>query len=149
MIYQVLFYLSLAAIAVGCAVAGWMVTRRPLKPFARNLLIFLIVFEAITAALHLFALSNRGVAFLDWFFDLQYEFNLGSIFSALQLMVIAFVALLNVLIVPGQKLWQRLYWLLLVGVFVFLSIDEFYSIHETLGDGRTVSEYWRRQRVCR
>lgn len=143
MIYQLLFYLSLAAIAFGCVVAAWVVTRRPLKPFARNLLIFLILFEIVTAALHLVALSNRGVAFLDWFFDLQYEYNLGSIFSALQLMVIAFVAMLNVVIVPGQKLWQRLYWVLLVGVFVFLSIDEFYSIHETLGDGRTVSEYWR------
>src|SRR5690606_9494823 len=104
MIFQILFYLSLLAIVAGCVVAGWAVTRRPLKPFARNLLILLVLFEIITAGAHLFALSNRGAAFWDWFFDLQYEFNLGSIFSALQLMVIAIVAAINVVIVPNQKL---------------------------------------------
>lgn len=143
MIFQILFYLSLAAIAAGCLVAAWTVTRRPLKPFARNLLILLILFEIVTAAAHLYALSNRGLPFWDWFFDLQYEYNLGSIFSALQLGVVAVVALINAFVTPRSKLWQRLYWLLLFAIFTFLSIDEFYSIHETLGDGRTVSEFWR------
>jgi sugar lactone lactonase YvrE len=143
MIFQILFYLCLIAIAAGCVVAAYIVKRHPLKPFARNLLITLIILEIITAAFHLYAISNRGAAFWDWFFDLQYELNLGSIFSALQLMVVAIVAFINVFVVANQKLWKRLYWLLLAGVFVFLSIDEFYAIHETLGDGRTVSEFWR------
>src|SRR5688572_1281324 len=141
-LFKLLFYASLVAIAVGCVVAAWMVTRRPLKPFARNLLITLIVFEFITAMAHLAALSNAFPSFWDWFFDLQYEYNLGSIFSALQLMVIAVAALINGLLTPGLKLWQRAYWLLLVGVFTYLSLDEFYSFHETLGS-RVPTEAWR------
>lgn len=143
MIYQVLFGLSLVAIVVCCVVAASIIVRRPLKPFARNLLLFLIIFEIITAVLHLYAISNRGAAFWDWFFDLQYEFNLGSIFSALQFFVIAAVALLSAWMVPTLKLGHRFYWLLLTVLFIYLGIDEFYSIHETLGDGRTVTEYWR------
>lgn len=142
MLFRVLFFLSLAAIAAGCIGAAWMVTRRPLKPFARNLLIVLIVFEIITAAMHLFALNNLFPPFWDWFFDLQYEYNLGSIFSALQLMVVAVAALINSLLTPGLNLWQRGYWLLLTAAFAFLGLDEFYSFHETLGS-RVPTEAWR------
>src|SRR5688500_18979377 len=111
-LFKLLFFASLAAIAVGCVVAAWMVTRRPLRPFARNLLIMLILFEFVTALAHLAALSDAFPSFWVWFFDLQYEYNLGSIFSALQLLVIAVAALINGLLTPGLKVWQRAYWLL-------------------------------------
>lgn len=142
MLFRLLFWLSLVAIAAACVAAAVIVARRPLKPFARNLLLALIGFELITAAAHLISLANATPPFWDWFLDLQYELNLGSIFSSLQLMVVALAALVCAVGVPGLRRWQRLYWLLLVAAFAFLSLDEFYSFHETLG-GRVETEAWR------
>ena len=141
-VYQILFVISILGIFGICAFTAWFVTRRPLQPFARNLLIVLIVLEIGLATLHILTFNSGLPPFWKWFFDLQYEMNLGSIFSALQLFIIMTVALVNALLTPGLTLWQRAYWLLLVMVFLYLSIDEFYELHETFGS-RVPTEAWR------
>jgi hypothetical protein len=141
LIYQILFVFSvIVAITIGI-VGARLIARRPLKPFARNLLIGIIIFEVVLGVLHLLAAGDLFPPYWNWFFDLQYERNLGAIFSSLQLMLIAAIALVNLLLTPGLKWGQRLYWLFLAVTFVYLSCDEFYSCHETFG-GRVPSDNW-------
>jgi hypothetical protein len=95
MIYRLLFALSLMTIGISCVIAARIVIRRPLKPFTRNLLIALIEFELILAALHLFAVTGELPPFWRTFFNMQYEMNLPTVFSSLQLMVIALAAFVS------------------------------------------------------
>lgn len=142
MLFRVLFWLSLAVIGGAIVIALLVIARRPLKPFARNLLLVLIGLEIAVAGAHLVSLANTMPPFWDWFFDLQLELNLGSIFSSLQLMVIALAALLIAFTLPVRQRWRRAYWLLLAAGFAFLSIDEFYALHETMGS-RVETDAWR------
>ncbi len=141
-VYQLLFLISIVSIFAMCAFTFWFVNRRPLPPFARNLLIILVILEIILAACHLMTFNSTLPPFLKWFFDLQYELNLGSIFSALQLFIIMAVTLIIAVNTPDLNRWQRAYWILLALVFLYLSLDEFYSFHETLGS-RVPTEAWR------
>lgn len=144
MIFQILFFIALLAIFIACFVAVRSVTKGSLRPFARNLLISLFVFEVLLAIADVMNYRYAGQIppFWEWFFDLQDELNLGAIFSAIQLMLVAMVALVISLRTPDLKRWQRGYWLLLTLTFVYLGLDEFYSFHETLG-GRVPTEFWR------
>lgn len=141
MIYQLLFIAALLTGIVVCGLAVYTVRHRPVKPFARNLLLMLVAFEIFLAVFHILAARNTFPTYWNWFFDLQYERNLGAMFSSVQLMLVAAVALINALLTPGLKIWQRLYWLLLTATFIFLSFDEFYAIHETWG-GRVPTSAW-------
>ncbi len=141
MIYKILFLAVILATAVIAFIIVRGIRQKPLKPFARNLLIGIVLIEVFLAVMHLLAAQDRFPTYWNWFFDLQYERNLGAIFSSLQLMVIAFVAGANMLFTPNLKLSQRLYWLLLVVTFIYLSFDEFYAFHETFG-GRVPTSDW-------
>ena len=141
--YQLMFFGLLAAIFVTCAVVVGLLRRRPMTRFARNLLIVFVVTEVVLTVAHLLATTGNTTlpAYWRWFFNAQYERNLPTLFSSLQLMVVAVVALINGLATPGLKLGQRLYWLVVVLIFGFMGIDEFYMIHETFG-GYTASDAW-------
>ncbi len=141
-VFQLLFFASIAAIAGFCFYSARIVWKGGINPLTRNFLLIAIFLEIVLAALHLIAESNQAPGFWDWFLDLQYEMNLGTIFSAVQLFTIAMVALVNGWLTPELKIWQRLYWTLLTITFVYLSLDEFYSFHETLLT-RTPTEAWR------
>jgi len=142
-VLQLAFFVIILAIAGFCLVVAVLLSRRGLRPLARNLLIAVIVAEVILAVLHL--LQAAGV-FSDgataWFFDLRHERNLGTSFSSLQLMMVGFVALSVALFAPGFRLWQRAYWLLASVLFAYLSFDEFYSLHNYFG-GRGPSDAYQ------
>ena len=70
--------------------------------------------------------------FFEWFFNLSRELALGATFSSMLLMAIGVMAFLNGLVLPTSRLWKRGYWFLLGVVFVFLGLDEYYVIHETI-----------------
>ena len=141
--YQLLFFGLLAVIFVTCAIVVRMLLRRPMTLFARNLLIVFLLTEVLLTAAHLLATTGNTAlpAYWRWFFNAQYERNVPTLFSSLQLMLIAVVALINGLAAPGLKLGQRLYWLVVVLFFGFMGVDEFYMIHETFG-GYTASDAW-------
>jgi DNA-binding beta-propeller fold protein YncE len=141
--YQFLFVALLAVIAVTAALVVGFLRRRPLTRFTRNLLIAFLLIEALLTIAHMLATTgNPSIpAYWRWFFNAQYERNLPTLFSSLQLMLIAVMALINGLFSPGLKLGQRVYWLVVVFVFGFMGIDEFYMIHETFG-GYTASDAW-------
>jgi hypothetical protein len=140
--YQFLFEVSLLVIAYCVAVATLIVTRRRLRPFARNLLIGLILFEIVLAVAHLQVLERGLNSFWTFFLNLQYELTAGAIFSAFQLAFVGLLAFVNGWLTPDLKWWQRAYWLLLTATFIYLGLDEYHAFHETLG-GRVPSEFWR------
>ncbi|MBZ0297119.1 MAG: hypothetical protein K8L99_31460, partial [Anaerolineae bacterium] len=143
LLFQLLFFAAIAFIAGMCVFTVWYTNRHPLRPFARYLLLILIAMEIVLAVLHMLQFYNTNMpGFWRWFFDLQYELNLGTIFSTVQLALIAGVALIIFFGLPEAKWWQRLYWLLLAAVFFYLMADEFYSFHETLLS-RNPTEAWR------
>lgn len=141
--YPLFFFGLLLAIAMTCGVVIWMLSKRPMRRFTRNLLIGFIIVEALLTVAHLLATTgDTGLpTYWRWFFNAQYERNLPTVFSSIQLMVIAVTAFINGMATPGLKLWQRLYWLVVVFIFGFMSIDEFYMIHETWG-GFTATDAW-------
>ena len=142
MVYRILFYASVVAIIGDCLVALWLVLRHPLHRFARHVLVALVLFEIIATIGHVEAVSGNLPSFWAWFFNLEYELNLGAVFSSAQLMAVAACALLIVLMASGLNRLQRGYWLFVGLTFTFLSVDEFYSLHETLGS-HFVTDTWR------
>ncbi len=93
------------------------------------LLLGAIAIEAVLIALHLLALSS-GQQSLVRLFHLNLERNLPTWFSSMQLFLVA-LALFSLPLsrLPATPRWQLL---LFAGIFLFLSIDEFVSLHETI-----------------
>ena len=69
--------------------------------------------------------------FWGWFFNSSAEGNSAAIITSTILLMIAVSALIIVWRASATW-WQRGYWLLVCALFAFLSLDEFYSIHEDI-----------------
>lgn len=141
--YQLFFFGLLAAIFVTIGIVARLLSRRPMARFGRNLLISFVLVELLLTAAHMLATTGDTSlpAYWRWFFNAQYERNLPTLFSSVQLVLVAVVALVNGLATPRLGLWRRLYWLVVVFIFGFMGVDEFYTIHETWG-GYTASDAW-------
>lgn len=74
-----------------------------------------------------------GLDFWGWFLDATAEHNISAMWMSSELMVIGWVALMLVLW-PGAL--RRFYWAILAALFIFLSLDEYYAIHESI-------DFWR------
>lgn len=66
---------------------------------------------------------------LRWLFDFNKELNIPAIYSGITLLFSAFLLLHIYLTKEGKK---KLPWLILSGIFLFLSLDEIIGIHERL-----------------
>src|SRR4051812_45664948 len=97
MIDRLLFFAALGVTAAGVIIAYAIARRHHLKPFVRNLLIFLGLFEIFLGVMHIYIHTNPTTfpAYWNWFFNVRYEFNLGSIFSGAQLMMICIAGVIN------------------------------------------------------
>ncbi|HLB47899.1 MAG TPA: hypothetical protein VJL59_12900 [Anaerolineales bacterium] len=128
---ELLFLLiTVPAILVFTLMGVWYANKF-LSPFARRLFIVMILLQAVIAGLDL--LITQGIpAFWKWFLYIHAELNAGTIFASAQLMIVALAAFINGTVQPPLKLWQRLYWYLLAGAFVYLSLDEYFTIHEVV-----------------
>jgi hypothetical protein len=103
-----------------------------LTPFARNLLVALLIVALAMGGLHALARLPGIPPFWARLFNLDAEFTLGPLLTATVLLAAGLVALANGLWAILPRLWQRLYWLLLGGMLVYLSLDEYFSIHESI-----------------
>ena len=81
-------------------------------------------------------LPEASYTFWGWFFDSTAEQAGSALLSSVQLVAIGLVALVIARWVARG--WQRLYWGALAGVFVFLGIDEYYALHESVLIWRTL-----------
>ena len=135
----------LAVIFVLVAALLWalrLLTKAPLNPAIRNLLIGLGLVEAALFLLHTTTWADAQITgFADWFFDLDREFNLGSTFASTQFMLISLAALICAGV---ARRVPRLYWLLLSAAFAFLAADEYFIIHEQIFERFNLpGEWWR------
>jgi len=94
-----------------------------LTPFARSLLVILLVIALAMGGLHAFARLPGIPPFWARLFNLDAEFTLGPLLTATVLLAGGLVAAANGLWADLPRLWKRLYWWLLGGLLVFLSFD--------------------------
>ena len=100
--------------------------------FFLSIVVLLTVLHGITQAMFLSTL-NEDLLELTEYFDLDIEKNIPSLYSAFAILC---SSLLFFCIASLEKKQQerRRYWLGLAAVFLFLSLDEAFALHEGLGD---------------
>ena len=104
-----------------------------MRPAVRYTLLTLAIFGGAWSLLNIIVKGDK--TFWGWFFSDSAEFTVNAMLSSALLLTIALTALLNALR-PRIPLASRIPWLLPVVFFLFLSLDEYYSYHETV-------ESWR------
>lgn len=125
----VLILFLLAGYFVLIRLALW----RFLQPFARRLLVGLGILSGTWSLLNITTKGDR--TFWGWFFSDSAELTGGAMYSSCLLLLIASTALLNALH-PAASRWRRLLWLGPAAFFLFMSLDEYYSFHETVNTWR-------------
>ncbi len=123
----------------------FILTRQPIHPAIRNLLIALVAIEVLLFGLHTTTSADADITgFWDWFFDLDKESTLGNMFSAVQMALVGMDAQINGIGKQRYGRWPRLYWGLLAAGFMFLGFDEYFMIHEYLFERWGLpGELWR------
>ncbi|RPI97956.1 MAG: hypothetical protein EHM39_08730, partial [Chloroflexi bacterium] len=123
----------LAVLVVIYVVSLRVVLWRFLGPFARKTL---VVVTLVVIAWGLFnSLTRWDRTFWGWLFASNNELAFGAMMSSLTLMLAGLVALINAW--RPVALTARLPWLVLAAAFIFMGLDEYYSIHEA-------SDVWNR-----
>ncbi|MGB5685406.1 MAG: hypothetical protein WBM35_06330 [Candidatus Electrothrix sp.] len=110
-----------------------------LKIHPRETALFFLAFVILLTVLHtiaqavLFYTENQDVTNLTGYVDLDIEKNIPSFYSGFALF---FSSLLFFCLSSLDKKQRKKcrYWLGLAGVFLFLSLDETFSLHERLGN---------------
>jgi hypothetical protein len=125
---QVFFAITISAILVFLG-SGFVFANKVLSGITKTIFLFMVVVQAGLAALYLFSITITGPSFWKWFFHIHAELNAGAMYGATQLMAVCLLAMLNSVVVPG-RVWQRVFWLILAAIFLFLSLDEYFVIHE-------------------
>ncbi|MBC7811707.1 MAG: hypothetical protein H7175_11195, partial [Burkholderiales bacterium] len=135
----VVYFAALAFVSALAIFALALVIDAKPKPFVRNTLITLLVLEVVLTALQVVSWQPHTAPFLRWFFNMNVEWSLGTVFSSAQLLLVSLVALVNA--ARPARWWERVYWLLFSFAFGFMALDEFYIIREYLL-GHTKSDFW-------
>ncbi|MGB4676023.1 MAG: hypothetical protein WBH90_04795 [Aggregatilineales bacterium] len=129
-------WIFLIASITGFSCIALLLALRFMVPQARKLLAALVAFEALLALLHVI-FTPAGNTFASWLFNLNLELTAGAVFSAAQYTVIALIALVNGLRTPQIRPMQRVFWAVLVVLFVWLCADEFLELHESVDSWRS------------
>ncbi len=115
-------------LAMGVYLTAVLLVGRRLPDVIRRLLVGLTIFEI--ALILIYQAIQAPVGFWSWLFDPRSELAIVSSFSAGQHLVIALLALLLALRLPGAGAGRRLYWLVLALPFIFLWTDEYWGMHD-------------------
>jgi len=116
----------------GHAVFLYFLIRRHLSPLAGRVVIGLTVVEAALAGLNILTWGALH-PFWTWFFDLNNELALGTMITSTQYVAVGATAALIAFFAPMSSGWQRVYWLFLAAFFTFFGLDEYFVIHEPIG----------------
>lgn len=108
------------------------ILKNPLTPFARNLLVVLTLAALALGGLNALVKAPGTPPFWARLFNVDSEFTLSPLFTCTVLLAGGLVAFANAIRADLPRLWQRLYWGLLGVLLVYLCLDEYLSIHETL-----------------
>lgn len=132
---QVLTLSALHLITVlALAVIGWGLLPPPQRRPHAVLLILMWAWSV--AALFNFYLQDRG--FFSWFLDPSAEQNLPAMLNTTLLMTLGLFCLSLMRRFMQDRRWiDGLYWFLLAFLFIFLALDEYFSLHEGIVFWRT------------
>ena len=84
------------------------------------------------------SLELRPISEFEWWlWNLDREWNIPSTLASIQLAMVAGVALATAWLAKFRPAWQRLYLVGIGVVFLFFAQDEYFSIHEAVGNWAT------------
>ncbi len=113
-------------------IANYWFAHKFMPPSVRRVYVALVVVEVILGFGDIF--RDYLPPFWAWFFYIHSELNGGAIFSSIQLLAVGIAAATIAFLATDSKAWHRLFWLVLAATFVYLSADEFFTVHEALRD---------------
>ncbi len=124
---------SLIVLALLYAPVVWICYRRlmpRLAPAAWRLATSMLAAQVLVLLLSLGVQTSSKYA--RWLWDFHEEWNIPSTYAAVQLAVVGGVALLTGCFAKPRAAWRRLYLVGIGLVFLFLAVDEFLALHESI-----------------
>lgn len=110
-----------------CLSYRWL--RPRLSPIARRIAVNFILAQVALLVLSLIYQLESG--FTWWLWDLNSEWNVPTLLSAIQFASVAFAAIFAAGAGHGQRVWLRLYFVALALLFFFLGPDDLFQFHES------------------
>lgn len=126
---DLIFYLITWLVVVLYVGGAWWAAKRFFTEPLRTTFVALLSLQAIIAILYMLSFDPHVSIWWNWFFDIHTEFNLEAIFSTAQLMMVVAVAVAN-LVFASPRPPQKIFWVIITLGFIFLALDEYFSIHE-------------------
>lgn len=126
----IFIFIMFCVLIAGSAYTAY--THKQVSLFSRSIVYICLIFIVISVSL--FAYS-RGTIFgpLRHYLDMKHgEFNHTATFSAWVLFLTGLIAILVAFFGKQRSWWLVLHWVYIAGLFVFLSLDEYFSIHENI-----------------
>ena len=121
----------LVSVVVLYSTAAYFIVFRNLKSRSRALFGVLLGCEIVIVIVHLIWVEDR-TTFWSWFVNMDFEMNLGAIFSVTQYTLVVLMTGLIAARMPNLNTGQRLYWSVMTLVMAWLCTDEFFAIHENI-----------------
>jgi hypothetical protein len=108
--------------------------RKLIAPFTYKAIFALYIMQVAAVLLYVYTHNFAG-GFWRWMGDFSYgEFNAAATFGAMITAVASFVFVCIALFAQPLKTWQRAHWLFLAAVFLYFSADEYFMLHEQMGN---------------
>ena len=114
-----------------CLIVYWRLVSR-LLPTGKLLASLLLVAQILVIALSLEIQPTSR--FERWFWDLNQEGNIAATLASTQLALVSVVAMATAWFPRAWQTWRRLYMAGLGLVFLFFAWDEFFLVHERIGN---------------
>ena len=129
---------------LGYGVTRWLFPR--LSPGGRRVAI--AFFAAHIFMFLVTAFNLPATKFDKWLWDIGREWNIPSAIAAAQIALAAFVALLTAKASTKRPAWQRLYFVGMSLVFLFMALDEYFAIHKWSPDTPYNWRGWQRTYIA-
>lgn len=121
-------YLALLYTTVGGGAFRWLFPR--LTPKARMLAALLLAAQILV--IFIAETIEPQSAYVERLWALLYEWNIPTTLAFTQLATVAGLSILLGWLARGKPVWRRLYLVALGFVFLFLSVDEYFKVHEVI-----------------
>ncbi len=121
------------AVMLGCVGAGlWLLWRARARTFVRATLLLVFAIELLLALAYVASRRNTWPVLLEWLANVNTEYTPGTLFSSAQLLVASVTALVCVAALRDRGWPGRIFLLATGSAFLFLGLDEFFGIHESI-----------------
>ena len=114
-----------------CLIAYWWLLPR-LSPTSKAVAVIMLALQIVVIALCLELQKTSTFVSVTW--QLAHEWNVPSTLASTQLAMVAGLALLTAWLAKARPTTHRLYFLFVGLLFLYLTWDEYYIIHEVMPD---------------